>query len=185
MKKKLAWAAFLPIILFAGCTNTTQSQTDVENAKQEFASLKDAYDQLSLINGVTEDSISKIEWGKYEIKIEKNAGATHLDRQQIDSTGNAMLDILDRVPLKYIVNGATNQLAAGFVYANRLSADTNEVLIVAGSGEAGIISASYGIANDSTVYALRISELSMQGQRLKLTLESTPDQQINLINFYD
>ncbi len=185
MKKKLTWAAFLPIILFAACSNTTQSQTDVENSKQEYASLKDAYDQLSQIKGVSEDSISNIKWGKYEVKIENNAGATNLDRQQIDSTGNAMLAILDRVPMKYIVNGATNQLAAGFVYANRLSADTNEVLIVAGSGEAGMFSASYGIANDSTVYALRISELSMQGQRFKLTLESSPGEQINLINFYE
>lgn len=116
--------------------------------------------------------------------MENNVGATNLNREQIKNTGDAMLSILDRVPMEYIVNGATNNLAGGFVYANQLSKDKNEVLIVACSGEAGMYGATYGIANDSTVYAIRMAPLSMKGQMLTLTLEDTPDRQINLINFY-
>lgn len=185
MRKSLTLAILLSIILFAACSEANQSKSDAENVKQEFASLKDAYEELSQITGVTEDTIPIIKFGKYEVKVEKNVWANNLDRQQIENTGNTMFSILDRVPMKYIVNGATNHLAAGFVYANQLSTDKNEVLIVSCSGEAGMYVASYGIANDSTIYALQMSPLSMQGQMFKLTLEDKPGHQINLINFYD
>ncbi|MCM1070439.1 MAG: hypothetical protein NC210_09090 [[Clostridium] fimetarium] len=185
MMKTFLWSTSLAIILLASCTHTKQSQPITEDSKQEIATLKDAYAQLSQISGVTEDTIPIIKFSKYEVKVENNVGATNLNREQIKNTGNAMLSILDRVPMEYIVNGATNNLAAGFVYANQLSEDKNEVLIVACSGEAGMYSASYGIANDSTVNALRMSPLSMQGQMFTLTLEDTPNRQIYLINFYE
>lgn len=184
MKKTLLWATSLGVILSTSCSQANQTRSDAEDTKPEFTSLKDAYNQLSRIPGVTEDTIPIIKFGKYEVKVDKNVGVTNLDRQQIKKTGDTMFSILDRVPMKYIVNGATNHLVAGFVYANQLSTDKNEVLIVAASGEIGMYSASYGIANDSTVYALRMSPLLMQGQTLTLTLEDTPGQQINLINFY-
>lgn len=183
--KTFPWVTSLAVVLLASCSHTNQSRTVAEDSKQEIESLKDAYTQLSQISGQTEDTIPIIKFGKYEVKVENNVGATNLDREQIKNTGNEMLSILDRVPMKYIVNGATNNLAAGFVYANQLSTDRNEVLIVACSGEAGMYSATYGIANDSTVYALRMSPLSMQGQMFTLTLEDTPNQQIYLINFYE
>ncbi len=185
MMKTLLRITPLALILLASCTPANQSQPVAEDSKQEFASIKDAYIQLSQISGVTEDTIPVIKFGKYEVKVENNVGATNLDREQIKNTGDTMFSILDRVPMEYIVNGATNNLAAGFVYANQLSTDKNEVLIVACSGEAGMYYATYGIANDSTVYALRLCPLSMQGQRFTLTLEDTPDQQIHLINFYE
>lgn len=185
MMKTFLSVISLTVILLVSCTHTNQSQSVAEDSKQEIASLKDAYTQLSLISGVTEDTIPIIKFGKYEVRVENNVVAMNLDQKQIRNTGSAMLSILDRVPMEYIVNGATNNLAAGFVYANHLSKDKNEVLIVACSGEAGMFSATYGIANDSTVYALRMSPLSMQGQMFTLTLEDTPNRQIYLINFYE
>lgn len=185
MMKTFLWVTSLTVTLLASCSHTNQSLPIADESRQEIASLKDAYTQLSQIPGVTEDTIPIIKFGKYEVKVENNVGATNLNREQIKNTGNAMLTILDRVPMEYIVNGATNNLAAGFVYANQLSTDKNEVLIVSCSGEAGMYGAAYGIANDSTVYALRMSPLSMQGQRFTLTLEDTPNRQINLINFYE
>ena len=130
MMKTLLRITPLALILLASCTPANQSQPVAEDSKQEFASIKDAYIQLSQISGVTEDTIPVIKFGKYEVKVENNVGATNLDREQIKNTGNEMLSILDRVPMKYIVNGATNNLAAGFVYANQLSTDRNDITSV-------------------------------------------------------
>lgn len=185
MMKNILWATSLVIMFLTSCSQANKSQTYNKDSNAEFVSLKDAYNQLSQISGVTEDTIPIIKFGKYEVKVEKNVGAANLDRQQIKDTGNAMWTILDRVPMKYIVNGATNNLSAGFVYSNKLSTDNNEVLIVACSGEAGMYVATYGTANDSTIYALQTAPLSMQGQKFTLTLEDTPDRQIYLINFYE
>lgn len=183
--KNIIWAASLVFMFFFSCSKANQSQTDTKNSNVDFVSLKDTYNQLSQISNVTKDTIPIIKFGKYEVKVEKNVGAANLDRKQIEKTGNAMFSILDRVPMKYIINGATNNLSAGFVYSNKLSADKNEVLIVACSGEAGMYGATYGTANDSTIYALQMAPLSMQGQIFTLTLEDTPNRQIYLINFYE
>lgn len=121
--KTFLWITSLAIILFASCTHTKQLEPIAEESRQEIASLKDAYTQLSQISGVTEDTIPTIKFGKHEITVENNVGTTNLNREQIKNTGNAMFSILDRVPMEYIVNGATNNLAAGFVYANQLSKD--------------------------------------------------------------
>lgn len=185
MMKTLISCACMSIIALASCTHANQSMPAQETPGKELESLKDAYDLLSQIPGVAEDTIPIIKFGKYEVKVEENAGAANLNREQIYNTGNAMYSVLDRVPMKYIVNGATNKLAAGFVYANQLSTDKNEVLFVACSGEAGMYTAAYGFANDSTIYAIRMAPLSMQGQKLTLRLEDTPSQQIYLINFYE
>lgn len=185
MRKMLLWAISLPLVFSAACSKSNQAQPTDENTCREFTSLKDTYNQLSQISGVSEDTIPIIKFGKYDVKVEKNAGANNLDCQQIEKTGNAMFSILDGVPMEYIINGATNHLAAGFVYAKQLSADKNEILIVSCSGEAGYYGAIYGTANDSTVNALQISPLLMQGQKFLLVLEDTPDRQINLFNFYE
>lgn len=185
MSKMLLWGLSLPLVFSAACSKSNQAQPVDESSGGEITSLKDAYNQLSQLPGVSEDTIPIIKFGKYDVKVEKNSGAKNLDRHQIEKTGKAMFSILDRVPMKYIVNGATNNLAAGFVYAKQLSADKNEILIVSCSGEAGSYVASYGTANDSTVYALQLSPLVMEGQKFMLVLEDTPDRQINLINFYD
>lgn len=68
MKKMLTLGATLPILLFAACSGSHQPQPAAENASQEFASLKDAYDQLSKIPGVSEDTFPDIRFGKYEVK---------------------------------------------------------------------------------------------------------------------
>lgn len=183
--KNILWAASLVVMFFASCTHANQSQTDTKDSNVEFVSLQDTYNQLSQISGVTEDTIPIIKFGKYEVKVEKSVEAVNLDRKQIEETGNTVFSILDRVPMKYIINGATNHLSAGFVYSNKLSADKNEVLIVACSGEAGMYSAIYGTANDSTISALQMAPLFMQGQQFTLTLEDTPGHQIYLVNFYE
>lgn len=177
--------AALSIVMLASCSRASEPQPIAEDSTAVFTSLKDVFNQLSQIPGVAEDSIPDIKFGKYEIKVEKCAVAMNLDRRQIESTGNAMYSILNKVPMEYIVNGATNHLAAGFVYANRLSADKSEVLMVACSGAAGMYTAYYGTASDSTVDALQMAPLSMQGQHFTLTLEDTPQHQVYLINFYN
>lgn len=185
MKTKILWVASLAAMLFASCSQSTETQSIVVDSKAEYATLKDAFNQLSRIPGVSADSIPDIKFGKHEVRVEKSAVAMNLDRQQIEATGNAMYSILDGVPMGYIVNGATNHLAAGFVYANHISSDKNEVLIVACSGGAGMYMATYGTASDSTVEALQMAPLSMQGPQFALQLEDTPQHQVYLINFYN
>ena len=185
MKKTVLWVAALSIAMLASCSRASEPQPIAENSTAEFTTLEDVFDQLSQIPGVAEDTFPNMKFRGYEIKVEKSAVAKNLNRQQIEDTGNAMYAILDKVPMGYIVNGATNHLAAGFVYANRLSDDNNEVLMVACSGAAGMYAAYYGTANNSTVTALQMAPLSMQGQHFTLTLEDTPTNQIYLYNFYN
>lgn len=185
MKTKILWVASLAAMLFASCSHSAETQPIAEDSQAEYATLKDAFNQLSKVPGASEDSIPDIKFGSHEVKVEKSAVAMNLDKQQIEAVGNAMYSILDGVPMGYIVNGATNHLAAGFVYANHISSDKNEVLIVAASGRAGLYMAAYGTASDSTVEALQMAPLSMQGQQFTLQLEDTPDHQVYLFNYYN
>lgn len=188
MKKTLLMASAMSALMFGACSHTDKPQTDssnTETAVQEFTSLKDSYNRLAKLPNISETNISNIKFGQYEIKVEKNAVANNLSKQQISQAGDSLYSILDDIPMKHIVNGATNNIDAGFVYANTLETGENEVLIVSYGIGAGYIGVTYGTADDATLSAVQRAPLAMEGYLLNITLDNTPGQQVNLINFYD
>lgn len=188
MRKTLLWAAGVSAFLLGACSKANQSQPYSDNSEithHKFTSLKDSYNQLAQLAGVYEKQSPNIKFGQYEIKVEKNVVANNLDKQQISQAGDSMYSILDDIPMKHIVNGATNNINAGFVYANTLETGGNEVLIVAYGIGAGYLGITYGTADDATLSAVQRAPLAMEGYLFDLTLDSVPGQQVNLINFFD
>ena len=188
MRKTLMWAAGISAILLGACSQANQSQQcsdNTETTEQGFTSLKDSYNRLAKLPNVTESSSQNIKFGPYEIKVEKNAVASGLDSIKTCETGDAMYAILDDIPMKHIVNGATNNINAGFVYANTLETGKNEVLIVAYGQGAGYLGVTYGTADGAALSAIQRAPLAMEGYLFDLTLDSIPGQQVNLINFFD
>lgn len=189
MKKLLLSAAIIAALMSGACSRS-QSPTDSDSITTEYAacpdslSLMEGYEKLAKLPDMTERPLPNVRFGSNEIIVEKNVSAGNIAPDKLEEMGNAVYSILDAIPLKYMINGANNNLVGAFVYANKTGADKNEVLIVSYSKGARTASAAYGSANDSTIMALQHAPIAMEGQLLDLTIEKSP-RQMNLVNFFN
>lgn len=189
MKKLLLSAAIIAALMSGACSRS-QSPTDSDSITTEYAacpdslSLMEGYEKLAKLPDMTERPLPNVRFGSNEIIVEKNVSAGNIAPDKLEEMGNAVYSILDAIPLKYMINGANNNLVGAFVYANKTGADKNEVLIVSYSKGACTASAAYGSANDSTIMALQHAPIAMEGQLLDLTIEKSP-RQMNLVNFFN
>lgn len=108
--------------------------------------------------------------------------AFNLDARKVKAAGDAMYRILDKLPMERMVIGANNQLVAGFVYAEPVATDRNEVIFVSASGYNGVVCAIHGFADDATVESIRQAPLTMQGPSMDIVLEDTANLRVNLFN---
>lgn len=49
------------------------------------------------------------------------ATAYDLDRVKVKQVGDDMFSVLNNIGLQYVINGATNNLVAGFIYAKPIN----------------------------------------------------------------
>jgi len=139
-------------------------------------SLKEAFAQLAHIPNVNmHPQMDSLDIAKadtpansvvlYGVSI---AMATELDQCKVKQVGDDMYSILNTIGLQYVVNGATNNLVAGFIYANSIGENLNEILLVACTGEEGAFAVIYGTADNYTVGYLQNSPLYMVGPKLAI-----------------
>lgn len=108
--------------------------------------LEDAYNALSHLpkistelNDTVNVSVNKVN----EKCIMKVSGVRNLDRKEIKTIGDATLAILNQVPLSYMINGGSNELAGAFVYCTPNANGLYDMLIVTLSVEQGDLTNLY------------------------------------------
>ena len=102
----------------------------------------------------------------------KVASAADLDAQQVLETGNAVYTILNQVPMKYMINGANNNLAGAFLYATPIDGGGYDFLVVTMSGYAGAVSFIHYEIGAATKDAFQNAKLELQGANLTITPEN-------------
>lgn len=135
--------------------------------------LKEAYVALShlpKVSTVLVDTVSVMidKDAKYAGTMEV-AKAVNLNREEIETTGDATLAVLNQVPLKSVINGGCNGLVGAFVYCAVNEGGTNDMLIVTMSGEQGDL--TYLFVTDLDEYSklcLQEAKLTMEGSSLSI-----------------
>ncbi len=131
-------------------------------------SLKDAFEALSNVPNIS----AKTDYDTPILGLIVNgqqASAKNLDASQILESGNAVLTILNQVPLSRMINGGNNNYVCAFVYASPESSNgIFEVLIVLMSGRDGDISIIYGGIDSDAKGALQNAPLYMEGARIRI-----------------
>lgn len=152
--------------------------------------LKEAYAALSNIPNV---SVTKPDYNlPMDLPIMQDGGLVvnegnlaagyNLNAAQIKETGDAAYTILNQVPLIRMINGANNNLATGFVYAEPTGENTNDVLIVVMSDYRG--SAVFMYAQDvpdTVCTALQMAPVEMEGRSISLKAKLPGDDEFNII----
>lgn len=140
-------------------------------------SLKDAYKALSNIPNV---SVTKpdynlpidlpvIQEGAFVVEEGNLAAGYNLNAARIKETGDAAYTILNQVPMMRMINGANNNVVAGFVYAEPTGEDRNDVLIVTMSGYQGNAVFLYAQnVPDAICNALQTAPVEMKGNYLSI-----------------
>lgn len=135
--------------------------------------LKEAYVALShlpKVSTVLDDTVSVTidKDAKYAGTMEV-ARALNLKREEIKTTGDATLAVLNQVPLKSMINGGYNGLVGAFVYCAVNEGGTNDMLIVTMNGEQGDL--TYLFVTDLDEYSklcLQEAKLTMAGSSLSI-----------------
>lgn len=131
-------------------------------------SLKEAYNALSNVPNIS----VKSEYNNPILGLTVNgelAMASNLNESQILESGNAVLTILNQVPLTQMINGGNNNLVAAFVYASPESTNgIYEVLMVLMSGRDGDITIIYGGIDKAARNALQNAPMTMEGDAIKI-----------------
>ncbi len=148
-------------------------------------SLRNVYTELSQLPNVESeaplDALSLDVAGNVMHDIQRFV-MSGLDRTRARESMSEAYSILRTLKMNYIINGGINQYAFGLVYANELSPEQYEVLIVAGSENFGLL-AIYGITNQETITTIQNAPLYMHESRINIPLGDIPDKgPIYLIN---
>ncbi len=113
--KKILLMAIVAAVGLTSCQSKSESSTECDSAKT--ITLKDAFDELSKIQNVT---ITAPDYNlpvvADVVKDGKIAAAYNLDAAQTLATGQSAFDILKKVTMSYIINGANNGEVAACVY---------------------------------------------------------------------
>ena len=137
--------------------------------------LKEAYEALSNVPNINmRQADANLPVVTDVIADGQIAAAYNLDATKIFETGTAVYTILNQIPMSYIVNGATNNQVAAFVYATPNEEGTNDILVVVMSGYRGSAVSVFGTASNETIAAIKAAKLEMQGSYLNLSAE-VPD----------
>ncbi|MDE5850467.1 MAG: hypothetical protein K2H38_10015 [Muribaculaceae bacterium] len=153
-------------------------------------SLKDAYKALSNIPNVSVSSpdynlpmdISAMPDYGFTLSEGNLATAYNLNAAQIKETGDAAFTILNQVPMLRMINGGSNNSVAGLIYAEPTGENSNDVLIVAMSGNRGSAVFMY-VQNvpDTVCTALQMAPVEMKGDYFSLRAKLNGNDEFNII----
>ncbi|MDE6341823.1 MAG: hypothetical protein K2K93_05855 [Muribaculaceae bacterium] len=153
-------------------------------------SLKDAYKALSNIPNVSVTApdynlpmdISAMPDYGFTLADGNLATAYNLNAAQIKETGDAAFTILNQVPMLRMINGGCNNFVAGLVYAEPTGENSNDVLIVAMSGNRGSVVFMY-VQNvpDAVWTALQMAPVEMKGDYFSLRAKLQGADEFNII----
>lgn len=136
--------------------------------------LKEAYTALSKLPKITTELNDTVTASINNKVVENNgvmevAGARDLSRDDIQLVGNATLEILNQVPLSYMINGGNNGLVGAFVYCTPNENGSNDMLIVTMSGEQGDLTYLYMTdVNDTSKLCIQEGKLTLDGSSLSI-----------------
>lgn len=159
-------------------------------------SLKEAFKALSNIPNV---SLSAPDYNlPVTAPLQAEGGlatAYNLDAEQIKTTGDAAMAILNQVPIKYMINGGCNNEVLAFVYAtpttegqgdtsvndNSEKAGKYDMLIAVMSGYRGMAVFLYGTVSGEVRDAFQAAPLKMEGNFLSCEVALPDNNEFNIM----
>ena len=134
-------------------------------------SLKDVFNELSKVPNieVTEKEPPEtivfdnktFDTGWLEIAV-----ATKLDAKEIKTTGDCVMNILDKVALTDRIICSYNKKVGIFIYATPHGQDFYEMLLVTMNGYRGDVNIIYNTINEATLQSLQEASVRMQNDNL-------------------
>lgn len=139
---------------------------DAMNLKEAYNALSNLPNVSTMVNDTILISIDKSIKDFDTIKV---AMAHNLDGDEIKTSGDATLAILNQIPLSYMINGGNNGSVAAFVYCISNESGSNDMLIVTMSGEQGDLTYLYATnVDENSKIRLQEAKLTMEGHSLSI-----------------
>ncbi|MDE6399288.1 MAG: hypothetical protein K2L68_00310 [Muribaculaceae bacterium] len=150
---------FLSIIAIAASCLAGNAQT----------TLADAYNSLSALSGMSEQSVGKIAVGQGNAISNAKTASVNVADGKVQEYRDKFVWMTENLPVRNMIIGANNQREMAAVYAVPAGGGKYNVLVLQGNTLSGNFSASYGQTKAAGIKAIRDSQVTMDSTELVVT----------------
>lgn len=131
--------------------------------------LESAYDQLSVLPGMSEKKADKVKIGENTILRNVRSSSAKVDDQSIQQYRDKFVWMTENLPVRNMVIGANNRREMAAVYATPTAGGDYTVLIFKGNAINGDFSISYGQTTPEGVAEINGASIEMDNAELVMT----------------
>ncbi len=145
--------------------------------------LESAYEQLSVLPGMSEKSVGKVKIGETTNLRNVRTATANVGQSDISAYRDKFVWMTENLPVRNMVIGANNRREMAAVYAVPTGGGDYTVLVFNGNAVTGDFSVSYGQTTPAGIAEMNSANLEMDNAEITMTAASDANEFIHITAF--